>query len=781
VLGDTGMSGSREIFQQAMNKGHSAAWDQDWEQASVFYQQALDEIPDNPQALASMGLALFELHQYEEALKVYARAAAISGEDPIPFEKVSQLYERLDNPQNAIKAARRAADLYLKKRDSEKALANLVRVTRLNPEDLGVRSKLAMIYEGLGRKQQAVTEYIYIASNFQHAGEVDRAIQAVKHAISIYPESAEAHKALEQLQNSTPLPKPIRSKITTGELLRVEAKDSENSEETVKETNNLDPITEAQSNALTILAGLLFELDGDDVPSVSRKDPVIEGKSGFVVNEHLSQEDRKKTLLHLSQAVNLQTQGIIDKAAEELELAIESGIDHPAALFNLGLLRSKGQQIESALPILQKVVSHPDFALAAYLIRGNLFRKLDRINDAATEYLEALRRADSLVVDSKYSDNLWQSYEPLIASQANQADAIVQERLCDSISSILIQKDWKNQLHRVRQELSIRDRDSDQILLGEVLLEASSLEIIESISNVNQLVNEGHLRSAMEEAYFAMNFGPLYLPLHEQIGDLLLNQNRIDDALKKFTLIAKTYAVRGDKKHSTEILRRVLNLAPTDLDVRRILIEQLFEGGQVQEAVNESMELGEFYVNQAELRKARLTYSETLELAQRANTDVELIAQIFHRMADIDMQTLDWQQALQIFSNIKKIYPADEQARSYLIALNLRLGKESQALDELDDYIEYLRVNGDISTGINFVENILRENPDRLTIKQRLANLFGQAGRINDALMHYNAIGQAYLKIGNRGAAIKIVEQILGLNPPNRSEFERLLARLQNQ
>jgi tetratricopeptide (TPR) repeat protein len=775
------MSGSKEIYQKAMNKGHSAAWDQDWVQASVHYQQALNEIPDNPQALASLGLALFELHQFEDALKVYARAASISSEDPIPFEKVSQLYERLDNSENAVKAARRAADLYLKKRDSEKAIANLVRVTRLNPEDLVVRSKLAMVYEGLGRKEQAVSEYLSIASIFQQSGDTDRAMQAVNHAIAIFPESAEAHKALELLHSSSPLPKPTRSKINTGELLRSEVKDPEISEEVDDGIGNLDPISEAQNNALTILAGLLFELDSDDVPPEFKEHPEFLGKSGFEGNDRISQQDRTTTLLHLSQAVNLQTQGINDKAAEELELAVEAGIDHAAALFNLGLLRSKSQQVESALPILERVVSHPDFGLAAYLIRGNLFRKIDRINDAAVEYLEALRLADSKVVEGKFVDRLWQSYEALIESQSKQTDLFLLERLCDNISSILLQKDWKNHLYKIRQELSGIGSDSDLILLGEVLVEASSLEIIETIATINQLANDGYLRSAMEEAYFAMSFGPIYLPLHEQIGELLLNQNRMDDALSKFMLIAKTYAVRGDTKRSTEILQKILELAPTDLEVRKILIQQLFEGGQVQEAVNESLELGEFYVNQAELRKARDTYSETLELAQKANAEVEPITQILHRMADIDMQTLNWQQALKILSHIKMLQPGDEQARNYLIELNLRIGKEPQALEELDDYIEYLRLNNNEDKAIAFLENLVSENPDKLSIKQKLASLFGQVGRMNDALYHYNAVGQAYLKKGNRGAAIKIVEQILSLNPPNRSEFERLLGRLRSQ
>ena len=39
------MPGREDVFQNAMNEGHSAAWDQKWEQAIQAYQKALAESP----------------------------------------------------------------------------------------------------------------------------------------------------------------------------------------------------------------------------------------------------------------------------------------------------------------------------------------------------------------------------------------------------------------------------------------------------------------------------------------------------------------------------------------------------------------------------------------------------------------------------------------------------------------------------------------------------------------------------------------------------------------
>src|SRR6185295_1934552 len=104
------MPGREDIFQKAMNDGHSAAWDQDWEKAAAAYRRALQEAPDHPKALNSLGLALFQLNAIEEALQIYQNVAKLSPDDPVPMEKVAQLSERTGDLKTAIDAALRAAD-----------------------------------------------------------------------------------------------------------------------------------------------------------------------------------------------------------------------------------------------------------------------------------------------------------------------------------------------------------------------------------------------------------------------------------------------------------------------------------------------------------------------------------------------------------------------------------------------------------------------------------------------------------------------------------------------
>jgi tetratricopeptide (TPR) repeat protein len=254
------MSGREDIFQKAMNDGHSAAWDQEWDKAVAAYRRALQEMPDHPKALNSLGLALYQLGNIEEALQIYMNVAKLSPDDPVPMEKVAQLSERIGDLKTAVDAALRAGDLFLKQRDADKALENWVRVTNVNPENAIAHSRLAQVHEKLGHPQQAVTEYLAVASIIQRAGNLDKTKEMVNKALSILPNSPEVKQAQTLLSTGQLLPKPLRGKGGTGPIRMAQVKQLQKP----KASSGLDPIAEARQKALTRLAEVLFEYSTDD-------------------------------------------------------------------------------------------------------------------------------------------------------------------------------------------------------------------------------------------------------------------------------------------------------------------------------------------------------------------------------------------------------------------------------------------------------------------------------------------------------------------------------------
>ena len=223
-----------------MNDGHSAAWDQEWDKAVSAYRRALQEFPDHPKALNSLGLALYQLNNIEEALQIYVNVAKVSPDDPAPMEKVAQISERLGELKKAVEASMLAGDLFFKQRDTDKALENWVRVTNLNPEHALAHSRLAQVHEKLGHAPQAVTEYLAIASILQRAGNLDKAKEMVGKAQSLLPNSTEVKQAITSLNTGQLLPKPMRGKGGTGPIRMAQVKQLQQPAAT--QSAGLDPI-----------------------------------------------------------------------------------------------------------------------------------------------------------------------------------------------------------------------------------------------------------------------------------------------------------------------------------------------------------------------------------------------------------------------------------------------------------------------------------------------------------------------------------------------------------
>jgi tetratricopeptide (TPR) repeat protein len=770
------MPGREDVFQKAMNEGHSAAWDQEWGKAASAYRKALQEMPDQPKALNSLGLALFQLGEFDEALQIYKRVAQISPQDPVPMEKLAQLLERTGHLNEAIAAATKAAELFLNQRDVDKAIENWARVTTLDPDHVLAHSRLALAHERLGHKPQAVIEYIAVASLIQRSGNMEKTAELINKALQLMPESPEAKQAETLLRSGQILPKPVRPRGGTGPIAMAQVKQSQPRKAA---DSGLDPIAEARQKALTRLAEILFEYSSDDTNIVQQRrglQALMRGTGQL----SMQQSEQTKVVLHLGQAIDAQTKENDAQASEELEHALEAGFNHPALYFDLGLLRSKADRFESAVRYLQNSVKHNDFGLGARLLLGQINQRLGRLQAASIEYLEALKLADAAVAPAEQADEIRQMYEPLIEGQSSVTDEVTLSRLCDNINGMLMRRDWRDHLHKSREQLQRSRDDGMPLPLAEVIMQAHSSQVLEAINHVHHLARAGQLRTAMEEAYLALTHAPAYLPLHTLMGDLLVRENHIPEAIAKFTTVAQAYSIRGEADQSAKMLRRVVELAPMEMGARTKLIDQLIARGQVDDAIREYIDLADIYYRLAELDMARKTYTSVLRFVQQANADRTWNVHILQRMADIDLQRLDWKQAVRVFEQIRTLRPDDESARKNLIDLYLKLGQPAQAHAELEGFLAYLQSNNHGAQAVPFIEDLLVDRPDDGMLRRFLAQTYQQTGRVEEAIAQLDTVADSLLSAGKKEEAMIVVNQILLMNPPNADQYRQLLTQLQS-
>jgi predicted Zn-dependent protease len=177
---------------------------------------------------------------------------------------------------------------------------------------------------------------------------------------------------------------------------------------------------------------------------------------------------------------------------------------------------------------------------------------------------------------------------------------------------------------------------------------------------------------------------------------------------------------------------------------------------------------------------ARKTYTTALRVVQQANADRNWNIHILQRMADIDMQRLDWKQAIRVYEQIRTLRPDDEGVRKNLIELGLRMGQPAQAAAELENYLSYLQTVNHAEQGVPFIEGLLAERPDDPILRRALAQSYQQAGRVREAIAQLDSLAESLLSQGRKEDALAVINQILLMGPPNADQYRQLLMQLQS-
>lgn len=770
------MSNGTAKVKELISKGHSAAWDQNWENAAGYYRQALEIDQDNLKALTSLGLALFEMREYNESLNYYLQAADLDLDDPLPYEKITLIHERMGNPEPAREFALRAAEAFIKNQDVDKAIENWNRAIGIDPYHVRAHARLAMVFQRLGKPNRAVTKYIHVASILQNNGQTKKAAEAVERALKISPESIKAVRAKEMIQQQAMIPLPERfQKAIPGQEEEQQTNGQLSEPEPTEEVQPSNPVEEAVERAITVMAKSVFEERVYKKPTDKEEQRSIDSFLMDVEKGEDEVRDDSLIKLHVSQAIENFSSEKWKDAAEELKMAVDEGYNHPAAYFLLGYSYFDLGRLESAERNLKKGVGSSEFNLASRLILGQIYREKELWEDASREYLEALRLADTSVADREKVDDLISLYEVMIEDLENQEGDESYREISNHVETMLLQPNWREVIREYRDKA---EGGGGLLPAVDDLLADRKRQVIDGHQLIQEYTEEGHLGAAMEKAFFALRNAPSYLPLHITIGDLLLEQGQNEAAVSKYLAVANVYAVQGKPERTLSMLKKIIELEPMNIDVRQRYIDHLEEMGKREEAIVESNNLADVFYNLAELDRARDTYTRALELTENYLGEIDWQRNILLRLADIDVQRLDWEAALKTFKRISNLYPEDEETSINIVSMQFQSGNKKLAEDEIERYLSHLDPEEDSEMILLYLKSLRDENPRLKDIRMRLASFYESRGQKKKAIAELDSLGDMLLDEGRKDEVIELIEKIVAMDPPNVEEYKKLLGQL---
>ena len=694
-------------------------------------------------------------------------------QDTVTLGRIADILERKGQLVQAARTYMAVAESHLKRRELETALANWERATRLEPQLLGAHQRLALVYGKLGRLKDSIREHLALARIYQLRGDVRQAAIVCKAALEMDPDNPEVLAAAGLLRQGLKLQEPemastpeqaesSRPAKGLAAAVRAAASALESgdvagwADDSVGEEKG-SPVEDARQAALANLAGSVFEEDG---PASSAT---------------LSKADRDALI---SKAIACQTRGEIDEAIAAYEKAIDGGVRQPAAHFNLGLLYQERVRLDEAIQSLQLSVEDPEYKLGSHFALGECYRAKGRLDDALTHFLEVAKIVDMRTVQRDQVDDLMRLYESLADTYATKGENEQAAAFSNALVEFLSTKGWEDKVKESRERLDALTEGGETTSLAEILAVPGSEQLLEALSLTTEYVRREWLDSAVEECYRAIQMAPFFLPAHLHLARLLEKRGQIEAAGTKYVTVAETYRTRGDLKRTMDAFEKAMALAPLDMALRGRLIEMLKRHGEIDRALEHSVALAESYYQLAQIEKARDKYQDALELAPRGNPEKQWTLKILYRIADIDMQRLNWRDAVGSYYQIVQISADDERAAMTLVELLFKLGQEHEALAELDRFLARLASEGRTKKILAILNDMLAQQPHSMGLLNRLAAAHAQAGEQKKAIEYLDRLGELQLDAGLRDEAARTIRAILRLQPADVTGYRQLYEQI---
>jgi tetratricopeptide (TPR) repeat protein len=479
----------------------------------------------------------------------------------------------------------------------------------------------------------------------------------------------------------------------------------------------------------------------------------------------------------ISQALDYQTRGMINEAISIYERVIKGGVTSSAAHFNLGLLYQDKLRFEDAIREFQTVVQDSEYRLGSHFALGESYRARGRIDKAVEHFINVLKIVDLKTVKHEQADRLIELYEHLADGLRTKGEPEQATNFANALVEFLSHKGWEDKVREARNRLDALSSGGRTMILGDILT-AGSAQVLESLYLSQEYAKRQKYNSAIEETYRAIQLSPDYLPAHLQLAELLAQQELHSIAVAKFITIGDTYRSRGDTNGTISAYERALEFAPLDLSIRARLIDMLKRHGLIDRSLEHYLAMGEAYYQLAQVDKARETYQEALKLAPRGSADKKWRLKFMRLVADIDMQRFEWRRALGAYRELRAAEPNDERLAITLIDLYYRVGQGESALRELDRYLIQLVKSGRGAKVPGILEDMVDRRPGDAGLVNRLVRLYLQQKNTGKAVQILDKLGEEQLDAGETQDAIKTIETILKLRPPNAISYKQLLERL---
>jgi tetratricopeptide (TPR) repeat protein len=766
------MAGDQNKFKTAMIHAERFSEQGNWPEASKAYRFALAEFPNNEMAIIGFARANMAIGQTEVAWKALQQALKV---DPGNYEALvfmADIQEQMGQADAAAETYLRVGNVFAGQSDTASAIEAWTRAIELVPDKIDAHQKLAQALAQQGKTRPAARQLLTIAAIYQGRGDDQSALQQLQEAQILLPDDPAIVAAFEAVEQGLTLqPEVLEDTLLTELEMVSEFAEEYREDDFLDEEDPFALETEAlpgkvtfggllelaQQNALTELAGVIFEEEGQQP-----------------LNATLPRDQISKLII---QAIDLQTQNKLTEAINNYRQVTQAGVGRPALYFNMGMLFKQQGQYNEAAKMFKMSAQEKAYQISSQFALGETYYAADNLELALRHFLETLKIVDLQNVTSQKAHDLTQIYDKLTNSYLNQMDPQKAASFVTALQKFFANPNWQEKAAEARARMDSVTEDSSTMSLAEFLETPETEVVITTMALTGEYIKRNLLLTASEECLRSIQKAPLYLPLHVRLADILLKQEHTEEAITKYLHVSRVYLMRQQPDQAVNLYQKVLRLAPMDVTVRSKLIELYTSLHQEEEALEQYLILADAYYQLAQVDRSLERYNEALRLATHSSNPNAWKTEILSRMGDIYNQRFDWARATTALEDLLKLNPNDERTQRQLVELYYKQNKASQATKALDTLLATYQKYNPLKA-LDLLKELASIYPEDMPLRQRLAVAFVQNGMNREAIAEYDALGEMQMENGLRAQAMQTIQAIINLGPDDVEGYRRLLAQI---
>jgi|GEM_PF-4737919 len=143
----------------------------------------------NKEKITATALKYLQKGQIDKAAREYEKILEVDPTDEHALHKVGDLYLRMNRKQEALNMYNRVSDLYVRQGFYLKAIAVYKQILNIDPKRLELHIKMAEMYNQLGLLSETVNQYQYVARRYEEEQRHVEALDILRQVTRLDPDN----------------------------------------------------------------------------------------------------------------------------------------------------------------------------------------------------------------------------------------------------------------------------------------------------------------------------------------------------------------------------------------------------------------------------------------------------------------------------------------------------------------------------------------------------------------------------------------------------------------